>query len=259
MKLQVFNYNQKQVRTVQINGETWFVLKDVCVVLGITDHKVVARRLEEDEVCQIPLTDSLGRTQETTVISESGLYNVILRSDKPEAKPFRKFVTSEVLPSIRKTGGYQTKAMTTAQMFALQAQVNLEQEQRLKALEEKTQATQETVQEAFSALSYPTVSRDHWQDETRQKIRRVCFENGLNYQQFTAQTYDELEADARVKLETRVNNQRERMKAGGAKSAEIQAVNKLTVIAADPKLRAIYSAIIQRHSAQLVADKMPKN
>lgn len=255
MKLQVFNYNQKQVRTVQINGETWFVLKDVCVVLGITDHKVVARRLEEDEVCQIPLTDSLGRTQETTVINESGLYNVILRSDKPEAKPFRKFVTSEVLPSIRKTGGYQTKAMTTAQMFALQAQVNLEQEQRMKALEEKTQATQETVQEAFSALSYPTVSRDHWQDETRQKIRRVCFENGLNYQQFTAQTYDELEADARVKLETRVNNQRERMKAGGAKSAEIQAVNKLTVIAADPKLRAIYSAIIQRHSAQFLTER----
>ena len=256
MKLQVFNYNQKQVRTVQINGETWFVLKDVCVVLGITDHKVVARRLEEDEVCQIPLTDSLGRTQETTVISESGLYNVILRSDKPEAKPFRKFVTSEVLPSIRKTGGYQTKAMTTAQMFALQAQVNLEQEQRLTALEEKTQATQETVQEAFSTLSYPTVSRDHWQDETRQKIRRVCFENGLNYQQFTAQTYDELEADARVKLETRVNNQRERMKAGGAKYAECQAVNKLTVIAADPKLRAIYSAIIQRHSAQLLTKRL---
>lgn len=126
----------------------------------------------------------------------------------------------------------------------------------MKALEEKTQATQETVQEAFSALSYPTVSRDHWQDETRQKIRRVCFEYGLNYQQFTAQTYDELEADARVKLETRVNNQRERMKAGGAKYAECQAVNKLTVIAADPKLRAIYSAIIQRHSAQFLTERL---
>lgn len=148
------------------------------------------------------------------------------------------------------------KAMSTAQLFAMQVQINLEQEQRMKALEEKTQATQETVQEAFSALSYPTVSRDHWQDETRQKIRRVCFENGLNYQQFTAQTYDELEADARVKLETRVNNQRERMKACGAKYAECQAVNKLTVIAADPKLRAIYSAIIQRHSAQFLTERL---
>lgn len=151
------------------------------------------------------------------------------------------------------------KAMSTAQLFAMQVQINLEQEQRMKALEEKTQATQETVQEAFSALSYPTVSRDHWQDETRQKIRRVCFENGLNYQQFTAQTYDELEADARVKLETRVNNQRERMKVGGAKYADRQAVNKLTVIAHDQRLREIFAGIVQRRYAQLVADKMPKN
>ena len=151
------------------------------------------------------------------------------------------------------------KAMSTAQLFAMQVQINLEQEQRMKALEEKTQATQETVREAFSALSYPTVSRDHWQDETRQKIRRVCFENGLNYQQFTAQTYDELEADARVKLETRVNNQRERMKVGGAKYADRQAVNKLTVIAHDQRLRKIFAGIVQRRYAQLVAAKMPKN
>ena len=146
----------------------------------------------------------------------------------------------------------------------LQTLINIEmrqnaQDARMDSIEAQAASTRETMQEAFSALSYPTVSRDHWQDETRQKIRRVCFENGLNYQQFTAQTYDELEAEARVKLETRVNNQRERMKAGGAKYAECQAVNKLTVIAADPKLRAIYSAIIQRHSAQLVAAKMPKN
>ncbi|MCI9575296.1 MAG: hypothetical protein HFJ84_01220 [Clostridiales bacterium] len=69
-----------------------------------------ATRLEDDEVCQTPLTDSLGRKQSTTIINESDLYNVILRSDKPEAKPFRKWVTSEVLPSIRKTGTYSTRS-----------------------------------------------------------------------------------------------------------------------------------------------------
>lgn len=105
-ELQVFTYQESQVRTIQKDGEPWFVLKDVCSVLGIADHKVVSRRLEEDEVCLIPLTDSIGRQQETSIINESGLYNVTLRSDKPEAKPFRKWVTSEVLPSIRKTGGY---------------------------------------------------------------------------------------------------------------------------------------------------------
>lgn len=143
-----------------------------------------------------------------------------------------------------------------AEQLLAQAQLMVDQERRIAALETGQTQMRDTMSTAFSALASPTVSRDHWQDETRQKIRRVCFENGLNYQQFTAQTYDELEADARVKLETRVNNQRERMKAGGAKYAECQAVNKLTVIAADPKLRAIYSAIIQRHSAQLLTERL---
>ena len=97
-ELQVFRYQDNEVRAVEVNGEPWFVLKDVCAVVGIGSAHKVADRLDEDERNQIPLTDSLGREQETTIISESGLYNVILRSDKPEAKPFRKWVTSEVLP-----------------------------------------------------------------------------------------------------------------------------------------------------------------
>lgn len=104
--MQIFKYENNDVRTVEMNGEPWFVLKDVCGVLGLSNHKVTAQRLDRDEVSQTYLTDSIGRKQETTVINESGLYSVILRSDKPEAKPFRKWVTSEVLPSIRKNGGY---------------------------------------------------------------------------------------------------------------------------------------------------------
>ncbi len=104
----VFHYKSSEVRTVELNGEPWFALKDVCAVLGISNHKMTAQRLDADEVSLTDLTDSMGRQQETTVINESGLYNVILRSDKPEAKPFRKWVTSEVLPSIRKHGAYMT-------------------------------------------------------------------------------------------------------------------------------------------------------
>lgn len=104
--IQIFKYENNDVRTVELNGEPWFALKDVCAVLGISNHKMTAQRLDADEVILTDLTDSMGRQQETTVINESGLYNVILRSDKPEAKPFRKWVTSEVLPSIRKNGGY---------------------------------------------------------------------------------------------------------------------------------------------------------
>lgn len=104
--LQVFDYDGQTVRTVQVNGEPWFVLKDVCAILGIGTPARVSERLDEDEVSLTHLTDSLKRQQNTTVISESGLYNVVLRSDKPEAKPFRRWVTHEVLPALRKTGAY---------------------------------------------------------------------------------------------------------------------------------------------------------
>ena len=105
-ELSIFDYKGKQVRTLQKDGETWWVLKDVCAVLGISDVRRVAERLDVDEWSQTPVSDRLGRSQDTYIINESGLYNVILRSDKAEAKPFRKWVTGEVLPSIRKTGGY---------------------------------------------------------------------------------------------------------------------------------------------------------
>lgn len=105
--IQIFKYQTNEVRTVEINGEPWFVLKDVCVVLGMdsTQLKKVADRLEADEKGRTQITTP-GGMQESWVINESGLYNVILRSDKPEAKPFRRWVTGEVLPSIHKSGGY---------------------------------------------------------------------------------------------------------------------------------------------------------
>lgn len=106
-ELQIFNYNGKEVRTIQKDGEPWWVLKDVCGILGISKYRDTASRLDEDERGSVRV-DTPGGEQEMTVINESGLYNVILRSDKPEAKPFRKWVTSEVLPSIRKHGAYMT-------------------------------------------------------------------------------------------------------------------------------------------------------
>lgn len=103
-ELQVFTYQNNEVRTIERDGEPWFVLKDVCAVLNMSNPTVVADRLDEDERAKF----DLGRQGQSWIINESGLYNVILRSDKPEAKPFRKWVTSEVLPSIRKHGEYVT-------------------------------------------------------------------------------------------------------------------------------------------------------
>ena len=103
--IQIFNYRSNEVRTVEMGGEPWFVLKDVCNILGISKYRDTAARLDADERGSVEV-DTLGGTQQVIAVNESGLYHVILRSDKPEAAPFRKWVTSEVLPSIRKNGGY---------------------------------------------------------------------------------------------------------------------------------------------------------
>ena len=142
--LQIFNYQSNEVRTIQKNGEPWFVLKDVCQVLGIGNSRMAADRLDPDEkgVSQI---DTPGGKQEMTCINESGLYNVILRSDKPEAKPFRKWVTSEVLPAIRRHGAYMTpetieKALTDPDTI-IQLATTLKEERAARlALEAQAQA-----------------------------------------------------------------------------------------------------------------------
>lgn len=101
--LQIFKNSEfGEVRTVTVNDEPMFCLIDICKALEMSNPTMVAQRLDEDERTKL----DLGRQGETNFITESGLYAVILRSDKPNARKFRKWVTSEVLPSIRKNGGY---------------------------------------------------------------------------------------------------------------------------------------------------------
>ena len=115
--IQIFEYQNNKVRTVDVDGEAWFVLKDVCAVLGISNNRMAADRLDDDEK-GVSLIDTLGGKQEMVIVNESGLYHVILRSDKPEAAPFRRWVTNDVLPAIRKTGSYNAPQLTRSQLLA---------------------------------------------------------------------------------------------------------------------------------------------
>lgn len=102
-EIEIFsNENFGQIRTIVIDGNPWFVAKDVCDILGTTNPTMAMDGLEDFERAKF----NLGRQGEANIISESGFYTLVLRSRKPIAKPFRIWVTSEVLPSIRKTGGY---------------------------------------------------------------------------------------------------------------------------------------------------------
>lgn len=127
-EVQIFNNSEfGEIRTVTIDNEHMFCLMDICKALGMKNSTMVASRLEEDEVTKLDLGSKSG---ETNFVTESGLYAVILRSDKPNAKKFRKWVTSEVLPSIRKTGSYSVP-QTTAGQIQLLAKGHMELEQKI--------------------------------------------------------------------------------------------------------------------------------
>jgi len=104
---QIFNYQDKQIRTVLVDKEPWFVAKDVCEVLEITDTWSAVSRLSE-KMKGTDTISTLGGNQEMNIISEAGVYKIVFTSRKPEAEKFTDWVTSEVLPAIRKYGTYMT-------------------------------------------------------------------------------------------------------------------------------------------------------
>ena len=100
-----FNFGAFPVRVISHDNQQWFAAADVCAALGIKNHRDSLMHLDDDEKGVVS-SDTLGGIQNISVVNESGLYTLVLRSRKPEARKFAKWVTSEVLPSIRQTGGY---------------------------------------------------------------------------------------------------------------------------------------------------------
>ena len=145
-KFQIFSKeNLGSVRTVLLNNEAWFCIKDVCDILEIKNARDIPKRLDEDEVRRFNLRGQAGKTNFT---NESGLYALILRSNKKEAKPFRKWITSEVIPAIRKTGKYEEKKkpLTQAELILQQAQWMVEAESRINNIENNVIGLVDTVE-----------------------------------------------------------------------------------------------------------------
>ena len=125
-------YKNSPIRIVEKDGEPWFVARDVCKVLEITKVDSAIRNLDADEKGAHTVSTP-GGNQEMTIVSEAGLYSLILRSRKPEAKAFKRWVTHEVLPSIRKTGAYLSPGMSNEQVKALVATLEEEMYRRIQA------------------------------------------------------------------------------------------------------------------------------
>lgn len=141
-QLRVFSFHEFDIRVIEKNGEPWFVLKEVCEALGDIAPRVVRQRLSDDVCSTYPIPDALGRTQQTTIVNEDGLYDVILDSRKAEAVRFRKWVTRDVLPSIRQTGSYRVNPRqeeASAKLHNAQARL---QNAQANLLKEKTKQGQ---------------------------------------------------------------------------------------------------------------------
>jgi len=132
----VFSYQNQQVRTILIDGEPWFVAKDVCEVLEHTNSRMALERLDEDEK-GVSSIYTPGGIQQMAIVNEPGLYSLILGSRKPEAKSFKRWITHEVIPAIRTTGMYAAP-MALEDLIIMQAKSVKELKARVSQIEERT-------------------------------------------------------------------------------------------------------------------------
>ena len=179
-ELAAWNYDGTTVRTIMIDDEPWFVGQDVCNALGISNSRDAISRLDDDEK-DVALTDTLGGTQSMSVINEFGLYTLILTSRKPEAKKFKRWITHEVIPSIRKYGVYATPEKLTELLSKPETIVTMlkaltdEMQKRIDCEKERTTGLEDPVEKILRIASSFPVDTD---EEATLSTRAIAKEYG---------------------------------------------------------------------------------
>ncbi|AYC29670.1 Bro-N domain-containing protein [Paenisporosarcina cavernae] len=197
----VFQFQNNELRTLQQGEEIWFAATDVCEVLEIKNVTQALQRLDEDERSMF----NIGRQGDTNFVNESGLYSLVLGSRKQEAKDFKRWITKEVIPSIRKTGSYQQKQLTPAEYALLQAQNMVEMEKKLNEQEGrigKIETEQHNINEIIG------LSVVEWRKKITGILNRIAQAQG-GYDMFKEirnESYKILEDRAKCKLSIRVTN-----------------------------------------------------
>ena len=240
-----------EVRTVAIDGEPWFVGKDVAQKLGYSDpNKAIAMHIDDEDKLNDKTALSLGQ-RGGWFINESGLYSLIMSSKLPAAKEFKRWVTSEVLPTIRQQGSYAIRQpMTPAQLIAAQAQVLVQMEEKMQALQAQTEAVRDQqtaleakVETAIKAFARP--NEDHWRRDMDEAIKGLCQEKGLNLMSTKGRMFRELEQKCGCDVDARQRRLRQRMRKQGARKRDLDCISKLDAIGADRQLRAVFESIVR--------------
>lgn len=241
-ELKIFDNNEfGKIRTVTIKNEPWFVATDVCNSLGLINTTDTLQRLDEDERGRL----NLGRQGYTNIVNEYGLYNLILGSRKPEAKQFKKWITHEVIPQIRKTGSFQTD--TSNLPLELQLMNSLVQAMNKQALDQKKlegviQETKEEIQEMRDVIEIQPF--ENWREDTSKQINKICQRTG-EYRETRNRIYEALDKRAGTDIRRRLENMKARALVAGMTRSKVDALGYLDVIAEDKKLIEIYTAIVK--------------
>ena len=238
-KIEVFTSPEfGQVRTLTIDGEPYFVAKDVAEILGYSNTQKAIRDHVDDED---KLTERIvlsGQNREIIIINESGLYSLILSSKLPNAKRFKRWVTAEVLPSIRKTGSYSPDYSS----LSPQLQYLISLEQKTKELETAVQTTNRRLDSMCETMQ---IKGDNWRKATHSLINRIATASGQEQHAIYLDIYDELEYRAGCNLSIRFDNLSSRLFARGVSQSRINRLNYIDVIADDKRLTEIYIAIVK--------------
>ena len=202
-----FNYRSKQVRTVLIENEPWFVGKDIAEILSYVEpHKAVTRHVDEEDRMKYPILTE-GGEQLSWIINESGLYGLILNSKLEEARQFKKWITSEVLPTIRKTGGYigNDEAFiktylpfaddTTKTLFRSTLETVRKQNELILSQQKEIEYKEDVIINLIDEVELA---------EKRQVLNRVVRHNNANFQERWRELYKQFEMKYHIDLNTRL-------------------------------------------------------
>lgn len=248
-KIEVFTSPEfGQVRTLTIDEKPYFVGKDVAEILGYSNiNKAIQMHVDEEDkkVLDYKGFSHFGTTlwsgndfSNKTIINESGLYSLILSSKLPNAKKFKHWVTSEVLPSIRKTGSYSPDYSS----LSPQLQYLISLEQKTKELETAVQTTNRRLDSMCETMQ---IKGDNWRKATHSLINRIATASGQEQRAIYLDIYDELEYRAGCNLSIRFDNLSSRLFARGVSQSRINRLNYIDVIADDKRLTEIYIAIVK--------------
>nr|BDD46667.1 hypothetical protein 10 [Bacillales bacterium] len=219
----IFNYQGNNVRTVIKDGEPWFVAKDVCSILEIGNPSQALSRLDEDEKGLI-LNDTPSGKQQLSHVNEYGLYTLVLSSRKPEAKSFQRWITHEVIPSIRKTGSYNVSQIPTdlnaINNLLLASQGMLHQVMEINQKVQTVETDIKDVKQGMVDIDQPL------RDQFNEAVRIFAREANINFNEAYNRIYNMLGKHHHVDIKRRVENR----KARGQNVRAIDIVEELNLL-----------------------------